>query len=33
MARREELIGEGKEKYLEMKEFYNMSKIFFLLEE
>jgi type I restriction enzyme M protein len=32
-ARREELIVDGKEKYLEMKEFYNMSNIFFLPEE
>ncbi len=31
--RRRELIAEGKEKYLEMKEFYNMSNIFFLPEE
>jgi type I restriction enzyme M protein len=31
--RREELIEEGKEKYLEMKEFYNMKNIFFLPEE
>ncbi|WP_316765863.1 class I SAM-dependent DNA methyltransferase [Pedobacter frigiditerrae] len=31
--RRIELIGEGKEKYLEMKEFYNMKNIFFLPEE
>lgn len=31
--RRQELIAEGKEKYLEMKEFYNMSNIFFLPEE
>ncbi|MDN3642920.1 class I SAM-dependent DNA methyltransferase [Lutimonas halocynthiae] len=30
--RREELITEGKEKYLEMKEFYNMKNIFFLAE-
>ncbi len=29
-ARREELIAEGKDKYLEMKEFYNMKNIFFL---
>lgn len=28
--RRKELIEEGKEKYLEMKEFYNMKNIFFL---
>ena len=32
-ARRKELIAEGQEKYLEMKEFYNMSNIFFLPEE
>lgn len=31
-VRREELIAEGKEKYLEMKEFYNMKNIFFLSE-
>lgn len=31
--RRRELIQEGKEKYLEMKEFYNMKNIFFLPEE
>lgn len=31
--RRKELIAEGKEKYLDMKEFYNMSNIFFLIEE
>jgi len=31
--RREELKKEGKEKYLEMKEFYNMKNIFFLPEE
>jgi type I restriction enzyme M protein len=31
--RRKELIADGKEKYLEMKEFYNMSNIFFLPEE
>ena len=30
--RRQELIEEGKEKYLEMKEFYNMKNIFFLAE-
>lgn len=29
-ARRQELIKEGKEKYLEMKEFYNMKNVFFL---
>ena len=31
--RRRELIEEDKEKYLEMKEFYNMKNIFFLPEE
>ena len=31
--RRKELIAEGKEKYIDMKEFYNMSNIFFLIEE
>lgn len=31
--RRKELIAEGREKYLEMKEFYNMKNIFFLPEE
>ncbi|SMO94564.1 type I restriction-modification system subunit M [Fodinibius sediminis] len=31
--RREELIEEGKEDYLEMKEFYNMKNVFFLPEE
>ncbi|HIC33134.1 MAG TPA: DNA methyltransferase [Flavobacteriaceae bacterium] len=30
--RRQELIQEGKEKYLEMKEFYNMKNVFFLPE-
>ncbi len=30
--RRKELINEGKEKYLEMKEFYNMKNVFFLPE-
>ena len=29
--RRTQLIEEGKEKYLEMKEFYNMSNIFFII--
>ena len=29
-ARKQELIDEGKEKYLEMKEFYNMKNVFFL---
>lgn len=29
---RKELINEGKEKYIEMKEFYNMSNVFFLEE-
>lgn len=28
--RKEELIAEGKEKYLEMREFYNMKNVFFL---
>lgn len=32
-VRRAELIAEGKDKFLEMKEFYNMSNIFFLPEE
>lgn len=31
--RKKELIKEGKEKYLEMKEFYNMKNVFFLTEE
>ncbi len=31
--RRAELITEGKEKYLEMKEFYNMKNVFFLAPE
>ncbi len=31
--RRKELIAEGKEKYLEMKEFYNMKNVFYLAEE
>jgi type I restriction enzyme M protein len=31
--RRKELISEGKEKFLEMKEFYNMKNIFFLPEQ
>lgn len=31
--RRKELVAEGKEKFLEMKEFYNMSNIFYLPEE
>ena len=30
--RRKELIEEGKEKYMEMKEFYNMKNVFFLPE-
>lgn len=30
--RRKELLSEGKEKYLEMKEFYNMKNVFFLSE-
>lgn len=29
-SRKEELIAEGKEKYIEMKEFYNMQNVFFL---
>ncbi|MGM5470334.1 N-6 DNA methylase [Flavobacteriaceae bacterium LMO-SS05] len=29
-ARKTELLAEGKEKYIEMKEFYNMKNIFFL---
>lgn len=32
-VRRDELIAEGKEKYLEMKEFYNMQNVFFLTAE
>jgi type I restriction enzyme M protein len=32
-ARRLELITEGKEKYLEMKEFYNMKNVFYLAPE
>ena len=32
-VRREELIAEGKDKYLEMKEFYNMQNVFFLTAE
>lgn len=32
-TRRSELIAEGKSKFLEMKEFYNMSNIFYLPEE
>jgi len=31
-VRRKELIDEGKDKYLEMKEFYNMKNVFFLPE-
>lgn len=31
--RKAELIAEGKEKYLDMKEFYNMKNVFFLPEE
>ncbi|MHA7129227.1 type I restriction-modification system subunit M [Algoriphagus namhaensis] len=31
--RRAELIAEGKEKYLEMREFYNMKNVFFLATE
>ena len=30
--RREELIAEGQEKYVEMKDFYNMKNVFFLME-
>jgi len=30
--RKQELIDEGKEKYIEMKEFYNMKNVFFLPE-
>lgn len=30
--RRKKLIGEGKEQYIEMKEFYNMKNVFFLPE-
>lgn len=30
--RRQELIAEGKEKYVEMKDFYNMKNVFFLEE-
>src|SRR6056297_2246860 len=30
--RRQELIEEGKEKFIEMKEFYNMKNVFFLPE-
>lgn len=33
VERRKELIEEGKEKYIEMKEFYNMKNVFFLPEE
>ena len=32
-TRKAELIAEGKEKYLDMKEFYNMKNVFFLPEE
>lgn len=32
-ARRTELIAEGKERYLELKEFYNMKNVFFLPEQ
>lgn len=32
MARREELLAEGKEKYLEMNAFYTMKNVFFLEE-
>jgi type I restriction enzyme M protein len=31
--RRKELVADNKEKFLEMKEFYNMSNIFYLPEE
>jgi len=31
--RRKELIAEGKEKYVEMKDFYNMKNVFFLNED
>ena len=31
--RRKELLAEGKEKYIEMKEFYNMKNVFFLVPE
>ncbi len=31
--RRQELLDEGKEKYVEMKDFYNMKNVFFLEEE
>ena len=31
-ARKDELIADGKEKYIEMKEFYNMKNVFFLPE-
>lgn len=31
--RRDELISEGREKFIEMKEFYNMKNVFFLPEE
>ena len=31
--RKQELIAEGKEKYIEQKEFYNMKNVFFLPEE
>jgi type I restriction enzyme M protein len=31
--RKAELIADGKEKYLEMKEFYNMKNVFFLAPE
>ena len=33
VERRKELVADGQEKYIEMKEFYNMSNIFFLPEE
>jgi type I restriction enzyme M protein len=31
--RRKELIAEGKQKFIEMREFYNMKNVFFLAEE
>jgi len=33
VVRREEIIADGKEKYIEMKEFYNMKNVFFLPED
>ena len=32
VERRKELVEEGKEKYIEMREFYNMKNVFFLPE-